>query len=155
MINPENLPKENADITWDDVQKSIVYPPERPPVSFLKAETGLPVNIINVTYGISFELGLIEWIKVQTNTNDAIDDNNCEIFWFTENPETILEQTDMPADLLDIVQAYIKKSYADENSLLYKTMQKRKEEWKNDVKNRKCKSKSLYVFNRNCRWNFD
>lgn len=155
MINPENLPKENADITWDDVQRSIVYPPERPPVRFLKAETGLPVNIINVIYGISFELGLIEWIKVQTNTNDEIDDDNYEIFWFTENADTIWEQTDMPADLLEIVQAYIKKSYVDENSLLYKTMQKRKEEWESDVKNRKCKSKSLYVSNRNCRWNFD
>lgn len=134
MINPENLPKKNADITWDDVQKSIVYPPERPPVRFWKAETGLPVNIINVIYGVSFEFGLIEWIEVQTNTNDAIDDNNYEIFWFTENSETILEDTNMTADLLEIVQDYIKKSYTDENSLLYKTMQKRKEEWESDVK---------------------
>ena len=137
MINSENLPKKNADITWDDVQKSIVYPPERPPVSFLKAETGLPVNIINVIYGVSFEFGLIEWIEVQTNTKDEIDENNYELFWFTENAETIDEDSDMTANLLGIVQEYIKKSYADENSLLYKTMQKRKEEWESDVKKMK------------------
>ena len=134
MINPENLPKSIHDMTWQDVQRSFVYPPERAPVRLLKAETGLPVNIINVTYGISFELGLIEWIKVQTTTKDAIDDNNYEIFWFTENAETIFEQTEMPAELLKIVQDYIKKSYVDKNSLLYKTMQKRKEEWESDVK---------------------
>ena len=134
MINPENLPKSIHDMTWMNVQRSFVYPPERVPVRLLKAETGLPVNIINVTYGISFELGLIEWIKVQTNTNDAIDDNNYEIFWFTENAETIFEQTEMPADLLEIVQDYITKSYADKNSILYKIMQKRKEEWESDVR---------------------
>lgn len=137
MINPENLSKENADITWDDVQRSIVYPPERPPVRFLKADTGLPVNILNVVYGVSFEFGLIEWIEVQTNTKDKIDENNYELFWFTENAETIGEDSDMPAKLLEIVQEYIKKSYADKNSLLYKTMQKRKEEWESDVKKMK------------------
>ena len=137
MINPENLPEIIENMTWQDVQKSFVYPPERSPVRLLKAETGLPVNIINVTYGVFFELGLIEWIKVQTNTNDAIDDNNYEIFWFTENAETILEDTNMTAELLKIVQDYITKSYADENSLLYKTMQKRKEEWESDVKKMK------------------
>ncbi len=134
MINPENLPKSIHDMTWQEVQRSFVYPPERAPVRLLKAETGLPVNILNVTYGVSFELGLIEWIKVQKNTNDAIDDDNNEIFWFSENSETIFEQTEMPADLLEIVQDYIKKSYADENSFLYKIMQKRKEEWESDVK---------------------
>ena len=134
MINPENLPKSIYDMTWQDVQRSFVYPLERVPVRLLKAETGLPVNIINVTYGLSFELGLIEWIKVQTNTKDAIDDNNYEIFWFTENAETIFEQTEMPVDILEIVQDYITKSYADKNSLLYKIMQKRKEEWERDVR---------------------
>ena len=137
MINPENLPEIIENMKWQDVQRSFVYPPERPPVRLLKAETGLPVNIINITYGVSFELGLIEWIKVQTNTNDQIDDKNYEIFWFTENAETILEQTEMPDDLLEIVQEYIKKSYADEKSLLYTTMQKRKEEWESDVKKMK------------------
>lgn len=137
MINPENLPEIIENMKWQDVQRSFVYPPERPPVRLLKAETGLPVNIINITYGVSFELGLIEWIKVQTNTNDQIDDKNYEIFWFTENAETILEQTEMQDDLLEIVQEYIKKSYADEKSLLYTTMQKRKEEWESDVKKMK------------------
>ncbi|WP_022932134.1 hypothetical protein [Treponema bryantii] len=137
MINPENLPEIIENMKWQDVQRSFVYPPERPPVRLLKAETGLPVNIINITYGVSFELGLTEWIKVQTNTNDQIDDKNYEIFWFTENAETILEQTEMPDNLLEIVQEYIKKSYADEKSLLYTTMQKRKEEWESDVKKMK------------------
>lgn len=137
MINPENLPEIIENMKWQDVQRSFVYPPERPPVRLLKAETGLPVNIINITYGVSFELGLTEWIKVQTNTNDQIDDKNYEIFWFTENAETILEQTEMPDDLLEIVQEYIKKSYVDENSILYKTMKKRKEEWESDVKKMK------------------
>ena len=147
MINSENLPKKNAEITWDDVQKSIVYPPERPPVSFLKAETGLPVNIINVIYGVSFEFGLIEWIEVQTNTKDEIDENNYELFWFTKNAEAIDEDSDMTANLLGIVQEYIKKSYADENSLLYKTMQKRKEEWESDVKRMKEERKNAISLN--------
>ena len=137
MINPENLPKSIHDMTWQDVQRSFVYPPERAPVRLLKVETGLPVNIINVIYGVSFEFGLIEWIEVQTNTKDEIDENNYELFWFTENAETIDEDSDMTSDLLGIVQGYIKKSYADENSLLYKSMQKRKEEWESDVKKMK------------------
>ena len=137
MINSENLSKIIKDLTWMDVQKSFIYPPERPPIHIMKSETGLPVNIVNVTYSLSFELGSIEWIKVQTNTNDQIDDKNYEIFWFTENAETLLEQTDMPSELLEIVQNYIRKSYADENSLLYKTMQKRKAEWESDVKKMK------------------
>ena len=137
MINPENLPEIIENMTWQDVQKSFVYPPERAPVRLLKAETGLPVNIINVIYGVSLEFGLIEWIEVQTNTKDEIDENNYELFWFTENAETIDEDSDMTANLLGIVQEYIKKSYADENSLLYKTMQKRKEEWESDVKKMK------------------
>lgn len=134
MINPENLSGIIGKMTWQDVQRSFIYPPERPPVRLLKEETGLPVNIINVVYGVSFDFGLIEWIEVQTNTKDEIDEKNYEIFWFTEKAETILEDTDMPADFLEIVQNYIKKSYSDVNSLLYKTMQKRKEEWEVDVK---------------------
>lgn len=133
MITFKNLPKNIDDITWQDVQKCFVYPPERLPVQFLKVETGLPVNILNVTYGVSFEVGLIKWIEVQTNTNDKIDEKNYEIFWFNENAETVLGNSNMPTELLTIVQDYIKKSYADENSLLYKTMQKRKEEWERDV----------------------
>jgi hypothetical protein len=143
MITVKNLPKNIDDITWQDVQNCFVYPPERPPVRLLKVETGLPVNILNVTYGVSFEIGLIEWVEVQTNTNDEIDENNYEIFWFNENAETVLGNSNMTTELLTIVQDYIKKSYADENSLLYKTMQKRKEEWERDVDKMKEERKGI------------
>ncbi len=134
MVVLDNLPKNIEDITWTDVQNSFIYPPTRPPVRLLKAQTGLPVNIVNVIYGKSFELGLLEQIEVQINTSDDIDEKNTEIFWFSENAETLLEESDMPSELLSVVQDYIKKSYTDQNSLIYKTMQARKEEWDSDVK---------------------
>ena len=134
MIVLDNLPKNIEDITWTDVQNSFIYPPTRPPVRLLKAQTGLPVNIVNVIYGRSFEFGFLEQIEVQINTSDEIDEKNTEIFWFSENAETILEESNLPSELLSIVQDYIKKSYADKNSLLNKTMQTRKEEWASDVK---------------------
>ena len=136
MVVLDNLPKNIEDITWTDVQNSFIYPPTRPPVRLLKAQTGLPVNILNVIYGKSFELGLLEQIEVQINTSDDIDEKNTEIFWFSENAETLLEESDMPSELLSVVQDYIKKSYTDQNSLIYKTMQARKEEWDSDVKKR-------------------
>ena len=134
MVVLDNLPKNIEDITWTDVQNSFIYPPTRPPVRLLKAQTGLPVNIVNVIYGKSFELGLLEQNEVQINTSDDIDEKNTEIFWFSENAETLLEESDMPSELLSVVQDYIKKSYTDQNSLIYKTMQARKEEWDSDVK---------------------
>ena len=134
MIVLDNLPKNIEDITWTDVQNCFVYPPARPPVRLLKAQTGLPVNIVNVIYGKSFEFGLLEQIEVQINTSDEIDEKNTEIFWFSENAETILEESNLPSELLSIVQDYIKRSYTDKNSLLNKTMQTRKEEWASDVK---------------------
>lgn len=134
MVVLDNLPKNIEDITWTDVQNSFIYPPTRPPVRLLKAQTGLPVNIVNVIYGKSFELGLLEQIEVKINTSDDIDEKNTEIFWFSENAETLLEESDMPSELLSVVQDYIKKSYTDQNSLIYKTMQARKEEWDSDVK---------------------
>ena len=134
MVVLDNLPKNIEDITWTDVQNSFIYPPTRPPVRLLKAQTGLPVNIVNVIYGKSFELGLLEQIEVQINTSDDIDEKNTEIFWFSENAETLLEESDMPSELLSVVQDYIKKSYTDQNSLIYKTMQARKEEWDSGVK---------------------
>ena len=85
-------------------------------------------------YGKSFEFGLLEQIEVQINTSDEIDEKNTEIFWFSENAETLLKESDIPSELLSIVQDYIKKSYANKNSLLNKTMQTRKEEWASDVK---------------------
>jgi hypothetical protein len=105
--------------------------PPGPPIRLLKSQTGLPVNIVDVTYSVCLEFGLLELIEVQINTNDEIDETNTETFWFTENAETLWDQTDMPSELLAIVQDYIKKSHADKSSLLYKTMQQRKEEWKN------------------------
>ena len=129
----------NKMITSHDFIQGLVYPLKRPPVRLLKSQTGLPVNIVDVFYGVCLEFGLLELIELQINTNDEIDETNTETFWFTENAEILWEHTDMPSDLVAIVQEYIKKSHADENSLLYKTMQQRKEEWENDVKKLKNK----------------
>ena len=134
MVVLDNLPKNIEDITWTDVQNSFIYPPTRPPVRLLKAQTGLPVNIVNVIYGKSFELGLLEQIEVQINTSDDIDEKNTEIFWFSENAETLLEESDMQSELLSVVQDSNKKTYTDQHCLIYKTMQARKEEWDSDVK---------------------
>ena len=134
MVVLNNLPKNIEDITWTDVQNCFVYPPARPPVHLLKAQTGLPVNIVNVIYGKSFEFGLLEQIEVQINTSDEIDEKNTEIFWFSENAETLLEESNLPSKLLSIVQYYNKKTFADKYSLLNKTKQTRKEEWASDVK---------------------
>lgn len=126
------LKKRNS--TRRNVQKCFQYPAEKPPVHLLKAETGLPVNIVNVVHSVSFELGLLEYIEIQTNTNDEIDDKNSEMILFTENAETLFEQSNVAVEILNPVQEYVKQSYSDKNSLLYKTMQKRKAEWNEAVK---------------------
>lgn len=120
--------------TWRNAQNCFKYPAEKPPVRLLKAETGLPVNIVNVVHSFSFELGLLEYIEIQTNTNDEIDDKNSEMILFTKNAETLFADSDVPSEILNPVQEYVKQSYSDKNSLLYKTMQKRKAEWDEAVK---------------------
>lgn len=126
------------DVTWHEVQQCFAYPVKRSPVGLLKAETGLPVNIINVVYEFSFEFGLMEYIEIQTNTDNEINDERCEIFFFTDKAESLSElcglKICLPSEIITTVQNYIKKSYSDENSLLFTTMQKRKIEWEKDHK---------------------
>ena len=137
MILPENLTNKSEDITWHEVQRCFAYPTKRSPERLLKAETGLPINIVNVVYDFSFELGLMEYIEIQINTDNEINDERGEIFFFTENAESLSElfglEVCLPSEIVAVVQDYIKKSYSDENSLLYKTMQKRKDEWEKEM----------------------
>ena len=46
----------------------------------------------------------------------------------------MFEQSNVPAEILNPIQEYVKQSYSDKTSLLYKTMQKRKAEWDEVVK---------------------
>ena len=102
----------SEDITWHEVQRCFAYPTKRSPERLLKAETGLPINIVNVVYDFSFELGLMEYIEIQINTDNEINDERGEIFFFTENAESLSElfglEVCLPSEIVAVVQDYIK-----------------------------------------------
>ena len=118
------------------------YPTESfPPVRLLKAETGLPVNILNVVYSVSLEFGVWRYIEFQGNTEDNIceeksfavsfdDDASlfpvCDAFYTNELP---ISEKDF-----NTVCNYVKTAYADPNSQLNNLMKQREAEWNAAVK---------------------
>ena len=109
------------------------------PIQLLRSETNLPANILDVQYYQTFEFGLLEYIVVQ---NDMFEDINYEnTFWilFTENAEDIFyDHSDtrklchLHPEFLYIMKEYVKKSYADKDSVLSKLFEQRKQEWKSE-----------------------
>ena len=109
------------------------------PIQLLRSETNLPANILDVQYYQTFEFGLLEYIVVQ---NDMFEDINYEnTFWilFTEKAEDIFydhsdtkKLSHLHPEFLYIMKEYVKKSYADKNSVLSKLFEQRKQEWKSE-----------------------
>ncbi|MBR4791374.1 MAG: hypothetical protein IK024_10825 [Treponema sp.] len=106
------------------------------PIQLLRSETKLPANILDVQYYKTFEFGLLEYIVVQ---NDMFDDINYEnTFWilFTEKAEDIFydhsdsrKLSHLHSEFLYIMKEYVKKSYADKDSVLSKLFEQCKQEW--------------------------
>ena len=109
------------------------------PIQLLRSETNLPANILDVQYYQTFEFGLLEYIVVQ---NDMFEDINYEnTFWilFTEKAEDIFydhsenrKLCHLHPEFLYIMKEYVKKSYADKDSVLSKLFEQRKQEWEHD-----------------------
>ena len=106
------------------------------PIRLFKSKTGLPANILDIQYYKTFESGLMEYIIVQNDTNEEINDENSFWIYFTEEAEDIFyEDTRIykgPAlskDDFNTIKNYVKKSYADKDSVLSKLFERRKQEW--------------------------
>ena len=59
------------------------------PIRLFKSKTGLPANILDIQYYKTFEFGLMEYIIVQNDTNEEINDENSFWIYFTEEAEDI------------------------------------------------------------------
>lgn len=104
------------------------------PIRLLKAQTGLPANIVNIQYYCTVEFGLLAYIEVQNDTKDELNEEHPEWIFFSENAEIFSTdifkiQPKLSVDVLNIIKDYVKKSYADKNSILYKLFEQRKHEW--------------------------
>ena len=109
------------------------------PFQLLRSETNLPANILDVQYYKTFEFGLFEYIIVQ---NDMFEEINYEnTFWilFTENAEDVFydhsenkKLSHLHPEFLYIMKEYVKKSYADKDSVLSKLFEQRKQEWEQE-----------------------
>ena len=116
-----------------ELSKKIHYPPPLPKLRLMKNQTGLPVNIVDVFYSECLEFGILSGIEIQCDASDELNEENTEIILFTENAETLSELWDSPQKLPDEIllqmKDYVKKSYGDKESTLFKLLEKRKAEW--------------------------
>lgn len=103
------------------------------PIRLLKSETGLPANILDVQYYCTAEFGMMIYIVVQ---NDSLKElNEKKSFWlfFTEDADDFFYTPGKPDSLseedFNTMKDYVKKSYADKNSILAKLFEQRKKEW--------------------------
>ncbi len=103
------------------------------PIPLLKSETGLPANILDVRYYFTAELGMMIYVDVQNNTDEELNDKNAFYLFFTEEADDFFYTPGEPDSLseedFNKMKEYVKKSYADKNSLLAKLFEQRKQEW--------------------------
>ena len=129
LIAPE-LYKEATGRNFDD-DFCFNYPEEAPPPArILKAQTALPVNILDVEYWVSLELGRWQLVKFQNNTADEIDDTVFFELYFDEDaavfPTGEMDDFLIGEDDFHAVQDFVKKSVADEKSALSVLMKERR-----------------------------
>ena len=121
-----------------ELSKKIHYPPPPPKLLLTKNQTGLPVNIVDVFYSECSEFGILSGIEIQCDANDELNEENTEIILFTENAETLSElwgsPQKLPGEILSKMKDYVKKSYGDKESTLFKLLEKRKAEWQAAVR---------------------
>ena len=109
------------------------------PIRLLKSETLLPANILDVQYYQTFEFGLMEYIVVQNDMFEDINDDNTFWIFFSEDAEDFFydhSENSKPSQLhpefLFVMKQYVKKSFADKNSELSKLFAQRKQEWESN-----------------------
>ncbi len=121
-----------------ELSKKIHYPPPPPKLRLMKNQTGLPVNIVDVFYSKCLEFGILSGIEIQCDANDELNEENTEMILFTEDAETLSELWDSPQKLPDEIflqmKDYVKKSYGNKESMLFKLLEKRKAEWQAAVR---------------------
>lgn len=122
---------------------------ERPPIRLLKAETGLPANILNVNYSVSLEFGVWKYIEVQDDTSDELHEENQ--FWIFFNEDANLdistdeEKRGLPKEELEKMRDFVRKSFADKTSPLSLIMSAREKEWNEDVKEQSEKNQNQII----------
>lgn len=109
------------------------------PIRLLKAETSLPANILDVQYYKTFEFGLMEYIVVQNDMFEDINDDNTFWIFFSEEAEDYFydhsdnrKPSHLHPEFLYLMKEYVKKSFADKNSVLSKLFEQRKQEWESN-----------------------
>ena len=109
------------------------------PIRLLKEETLLPANILDVQYYKTFEFGLMKYIVVQNDMFEDINDDHTFWVFFSEDADDLFydhSENRKPAQLhpefLYIMKEYVKKSYADKDSVLSKLFEQRKQEWESN-----------------------
>lgn len=103
------------------------------PIRLFKSKTGLPANILDIQYYKTFEFGLMEYIIVQNDTNEEINDEKSFWIFFTDKAEELFYVPSKGASLSDgefnMMRTYVKKSFANNKSVLAKLFECRKQEW--------------------------
>ena len=106
------------------------------PIRLLKSETLLPANILDVQYYQTFEFGLMEYIVVQNDMFEDINDENTFWIFFSEEADDFFydhsenrKPSQLHPEFLFIMKEYVKKSFADKKSVLSKLFEQRKQEW--------------------------
>lgn len=106
------------------------------PIRLLKSETLLPANILDVQYYQTFEFGLMEYIVVQNDMFEDINDENTFWIFFSEEADDFFydhsenrKPSQLHPEFLFIMKEYVKKSFVDKNSVLSKLFGQRKQEW--------------------------
>ena len=109
---------------------------EQKPIRLLKLETLLPANILDVQYYQTFEFGLMQYIVVQNDMFEDINDKHTFWIFFTEEAEDLFYDysdkrisAQLHPEFVDIMKDYVKKAFADKNSVLAKLFEQRKQEW--------------------------
>ena len=109
------------------------------PIRLLKNETLLPANILDVQYYQTFEFGLMEYIIVQNDMFEDINDENTFWIFFSEGAEDFFydhsenrKLAHLHPEFLCIMKEYVKKSFADKESVLSKLFKQRKQEWESN-----------------------
>lgn len=142
MIVDPALFKEATGLNAHDV---FLYPPALPPKRLLKSETQLPVNIVDVVYSLSFEWGEMRYIAVQNDTADELHEDDEIWIFFDENAGGFFDEdfsdSQLPPEALQTMRDFVRSSFRDENSLLYKLMKARQAEWEAHAKAYKEKRK--------------
>ena len=100
------------------------------PIRLLKSEIGLPANILDVKYYFTTEFGMMIYIEVQNDTLEDVNENKSFWLFFTEDADDFFympgESDSLSEEDFNKMKEYVKKSYADQTSVLAKFLNNEK-----------------------------